>query len=81
MAISQKIVSGNDQPNGGEGIVSIAGAKGLTAANKISTNHQVSPFPPFIASQLDDSVATHTAKLNARFDETNYYHGSGTINS
>ena len=53
MAVSQKIVGGNDQPNGGEGIVSIGGARGLTAANKISSNHQVSPFPPLLPSQLD----------------------------
>ena len=57
MAVSQKIKSGDDQPNGGEGIVSIGGARGLTAADKISSNHQVSPFPPLLPSQLDWTIA------------------------
>lgn len=78
MAVSQKIKSGDDQPNGGEGIVSIGGARGLTAADKISTNHQVSPFPPLLPSQMDWSVAVADARLNTRFDDTNYYHGSGS---
>ena len=78
MAVSQKIKSGDDQPNGGEGIVSIGGARGLTAANKISANHQVSPFPPLLPSQMDWSVAVADARLNTRFDDTNYYHGSGS---
>ena len=38
MAVSTKIIGGNDQPQGGEGIVSIAGARGLTAADKIGAN-------------------------------------------
>ena len=36
MAVVQKIIGSNAQPNGAQGIVSIAGARGLTAANKIS---------------------------------------------
>ena len=78
MAVSQKIKSGDDQPNGGEGIVSIGGARGLTAADKISSNHQVSPFPPLLPSQLDATIAGINARLNTRFDDTNYYHGSGS---
>ena len=46
MAVSQKVIDGNVQPQGGEGIVGVAGARGLTAANKIDSNHTVSPFPP-----------------------------------
>ena len=78
MAVSQKIKSGDDQPNGGEGIVSIGGARGLTAADKISSNHQVSPFPPLLPSQLDSTIAGINPRLNTRFDDTNYYHGSGS---
>ena len=55
MAISDKIISGNDQPNGGQGIVGVAGARGLAAADKVDSNHTVSPFPPYLSSQLDMS--------------------------
>jgi len=78
MAVSQKIVTGNDQPQGGAGVVGIAGAKGLTAANKLNANHTVSPFPPLLPTQVDDSIANIDGKLNNRFDDTNYYHGSGS---
>jgi hypothetical protein len=40
--VAQKVRNSDDQPNGGAGIVSIAGAKGLTAANKVSSNHTLS---------------------------------------
>ena len=33
MAVAQKILSGSDQPQGGKGIVSIAGARGLAASD------------------------------------------------
>ena len=78
MAISQKIVTGNDQPQGGAGVVGVAGAKGLTAANKVDSNHTVSPFPPLLATQIDYSIAVINERLNTRFDDTNYYHGSGS---
>jgi hypothetical protein len=35
MAISQKIISGNQQPHDGYGYVGLAGNKGLNAAGKI----------------------------------------------
>ena len=78
MAVSQKIVTGNDQPQGGAGVVGIAGARGLTAANKIDSNHTVSPFPPLLATEIDLTIAVIDARLNTRFDDTNYYHGSGS---
>tara|TARA_Y100000296_G_scaffold19091_1_gene22814 strand:- start:616 stop:873 length:258 start_codon:yes stop_codon:yes gene_type:complete len=85
MAVSQKIISGNDQPSGGEGIVGIAGANGLGASGtlmtELSSNNIVSPFPPLASSKIDHTIAVIDARLNTRFDETNYYHGSGTINS
>lgn len=67
MAVSQKIIGGNDQPNGGEGIVAIAGARGLTAANKIGANNTVSPFPPLLPSQIDMSIANIDGLLDNRY--------------
>ena len=78
MAVSQKVITGNDQPQGGAGVVGVAGAKGLTAANKLNSNHVVSPFPPLLATQIDDSIGDINGKLDDRFDDTNYYHGSGS---
>ena len=52
--VVQKVVSGDDQPNGGAGIVSIAGARGLTAAEKVNSNHTLSP--PISASLIDESI-------------------------
>ena len=40
--VAQKVVTGDSQPNGGDGIVGVAGAKGLTAAEKIDSDHSVS---------------------------------------
>jgi len=70
--VALKAISGNDQPSGGEGIVSIAGAKGLTAANKVSSNHKVSP-PVLTASQIDESITVMFNRLNNRFDDYNTY--------
>ena len=67
MAVSVKIISGNDQPQGGQGIVSIAGARGLTAANKIGSNNTVSPFPPLQPSQIDQSIAVIDARMDGRY--------------
>ena len=67
MAVSVKIISGNDQPQGGEGIVSIAGARGLTAANKIGSNNTVSPFPPLLTTQIDQTIAVINAKMDGRY--------------
>jgi|TARA_R110000782_G_scaffold29793_4_gene74006 hypothetical protein len=67
MAVSQKIVTGNDQPQGGEGVVSIAGARGLTAANKLNANHTVSPFPPLLPTQIDMSIANIDGLLDGRY--------------
>ncbi len=71
--VAQKVVPGNDQPNGGEGIVSMAVAKGLTAANKISSYHKVSPSPPLAASQIDESITHMFNRLTDRFDDYNTY--------
>ena len=67
MAVTQKIVSGDAQPNGGQGIVSMAGANGLTAANKISANYSVSSSPPLDGTQLDRSIAVMNGSLDGRY--------------
>lgn len=81
MSVCQKIIGGNTQPNGGNGIVSIAGARALGMDNNLLTQvantNIVSPFPPYLGSQLDQSVAVINNKLDTRFDDTNYYNGSG----
>lgn len=71
MAVVQKIIGSNAQPNGAQGIVSIAGARGLTAANKIS--YTLSPFPPLTPSQFDDTIAVTNAKNDSRFTLVNAY--------
>ena len=73
MTVSKKIIPGNSQPHGGAGIVGMAGLKGLTAANKISSNHQVSPFPPLLATQIDQPSGVINARLQDRFSLVNAY--------
>jgi len=67
MAVTQKIIDGNAQPNGGQGIVSMAGANGLTAANKISANYSLSSSPPYDGTQLDRSIAVMNGSLSGRY--------------
>lgn len=78
MAVVQKILSGNDQPQGGKGIVSIAGARGLAAADILGANNSVSPFPPLQASQLDQSIAVINNNLDERYDDPRYYNGDNS---
>lgn len=79
MAICQKIISGNDQPSGGNGIVSIAGARGLrsngTFIADIASKNIVSPFPPLQDTQLDQTISVINSKLDSRFDDLAYYGG------
>ena len=69
--VAQKAKSGDDQPNGGEGIVGVAGAKGLTAANKIDSNHSVSAGKS--ASLIDQPIDLMYTNLKDRFDDYNTY--------
>ena len=73
MAVSQKIVTGNDQPQGGAGVVGVAGARGLTAANKLNSNHTVSPFPPLLPTQVDMSIANINGLLDGRYSIVQAY--------
>jgi hypothetical protein len=69
--VAQKIVTGDSQPNGGDGIVGVAGAKGLTAANKIDSDHSVSAGKS--ASLIDQPIDLMYTNLKDRFDDYNTY--------
>ena len=85
MTVSQKIRSAGSQPNAGNAIVSIGGAKGLgssgTLMGNINTTCILAPAPPYLASQLDIATGVLNARFGERFDEVNYYFGSGTKSS
>ena len=69
--VAQKVKTGDSQPNGGDGIVGVAGAKGLTAANKIDSNHSVSAGKS--ASLIDQPIDLIYTNLKDRFDDYNTY--------
>ena len=77
MAIAQKVITGNDQPSGGNGIVSIGGARGLgnsgNLLTEVASKNIVSPFPPLLDTQLDQTVSVINGKLDSRFDDVAYY--------
>ena len=73
MAVAVKIISGNEQPQGAAGIVSIAGARGLAAADKLGSNNTVSPFPPLLATQIDQSIAVIDARTDGRYSLNQAY--------
>lgn len=79
MAICQKIISGNSQPAGGNGVVSVAGARGLasngTFIADIASKNIVSPFPPYQPTQLDQTISVINNKLDTKFDDISYYGG------
>jgi len=109
MAISQKIISGNQQPHDGYGYVGLGGNKGLTAAGKIlgsgvfvaetdgtplsrptdsmtaaSGNVIVGPAYPGTGADrqvgpIGDTITNLNSMYSDRFDDTNYYHGSGSF--
>lgn len=85
MTVSQKIRSGGSQPNAGNAIVSIGGAKGLGASGtlmvEINSKCILAPSPPYLASQLDIPSGVLNSRFGERFDEVNYYFGSGTKSS
>ena len=68
MAVTQKIIDGNDQPQGGAGVVSIAGAKGLSAADKVGANNTLSPFPPLQPTQIDSPNSVTNSTFDYRFN-------------
>jgi len=79
MAICQKIIAGNDQPSGGNGVVSIAGAKGLASngafMTEIASKNILSPYPPFLDTQLDQAISVINGRLDTKYDDVGYYDG------
>ena len=84
--VTQKIISGEGQPSGGEGITGIAGARGLGASGTLITELHgfgdrytaggsgiVSPFPPLKATEIDQSIDVMFDRLKDRFDDYNTY--------
>ena len=76
MAVSQKIVSGNDQPNGGRAIVGVGGARGLDSSSLLDSNHTLNPTPQS-AAYIDQPIAAING-LDTRYDDPRYYTGDLT---
>lgn len=66
--VTKKIITGNAQRGGG--ITGMAGAKALTAAEKIGTNFEVT-----VPIQTDQPVTVTEARMDARLDDVRYYSG------
>ena len=82
MPVSVKIINTEPQPNAGNAIVGVAGANGLGASGtlikEMSSNNRLAPNGPYSASNLDISISNLDGRFSERFDDTNYYHGSGS---
>ena len=74
MAVSQKIITGNDQPRGGRAVVGVSGARGLDSTSLLDANHTQEPAP-LSSANIDDSIADIDAKLDERYDDPRYYSG------
>tara|TARA_Y100000004_G_scaffold85804_1_gene96235 strand:+ start:824 stop:1060 length:237 start_codon:yes stop_codon:yes gene_type:complete len=74
MAVSQKIIGGNDQPAGGRGVVGVNGARGLSSASVLDANHTLEPTP-VPSSKIDQSIAVIDGSLDSRYDDPRYYTG------
>lgn len=66
--VTRKIISGNSQRGGG--ITGMAGAKALTAAQKIGSEFRVT-----VPIQTDQPVTVTEARMDARLDDVRYYSG------
>jgi hypothetical protein len=69
--VAQKSRTGDDQPKGGRAIVSIGGSKGLTAANKVNSNHTLESI--ISSSKIDEPIDEMYVRLKDRFDDYNTY--------
>lgn len=74
MAVAQKIITLNDQPNGGRAVVGIGGARGLDSSSILDANHTLDPTP-IPASKIDQSIDTINSILDSRYDDPRYYSG------
>lgn len=78
MAVSQKIITGNDQPRGGRVVAGVAGARGLDSSSLLDANHTQEPSP-IPSANIDDSIADIDGALDERFDDPRYYTGDAVI--
>ena len=69
--VTRKIVTGDPQPDGGGGVVSGAGSKGLTPAEKLDSNNTISS-----PDVTDQDIAEINADLGDRYDHERYYEGN-----
>ena len=74
MAVVQKIISGNAQPNGGRAVTGIGGARGLDSSSLLDANHTLDPVP-LSPAFIDQPIATINGNLDARYDDPRYYSG------
>ena len=72
MTVSQKIISGNDQPNAGRAIVGVSGARGLDASSTLDDSHTLEPAP-VSPDEIDQSISEINSALSERFDDQDYY--------
>lgn len=72
MTVSQKIITGNDQPNAGRGVVGVSGARGLDASSSLDDSHTLEPAP-VPSDKIDQSISEINSALNERFDDQDYY--------
>ena len=78
MADVQKIITGNNQPNAGRGIVSIAGMAGLGASGTLMTEIASTNIlnPPYNNPEdLDPPIAWLNIHVSGRFDDYNPING------
>lgn len=69
--VTRKIVTGDPQPDGGGGVVSGAGSKGLTPAERLDSNNTISS-----PDVTDQDIAEINADLGERYDHERYYEGN-----
>ena len=74
MAVVQKIISGNEQPAGGRGVVGVNGARGLDSSSVLDTNHTLEPAP-VPSSKIDQPISVINSILDSRYDDPRYYTG------
>lgn len=74
MAVSQKIITGNAQPNGGCAVVGVAGARGLDSSSFLDSKHTLNP-QGIDPSKIDQSIVAIDASLDTRYDDPRYYAG------
>ena len=73
MTVARKIINANAQPNGGCGVVGVAGARALDSTSFLDSNHTLNPSP--LSPSFIDQPITTINKLDTRYDDPRYYSG------